>query len=109
MVTPTEKTVKEFQALFKKQYGVEYDDKEAYEATYNYLNFYDCLFRMFFGEHYKLGEDFEIDGIKYTMVRMSSEKRQHHLQNGYKEKMIKVDKKNIRILEKDDNQNIPSK
>jgi protein-tyrosine-phosphatase len=32
--------------LFKKEYGVEYSDKEAWEATHNLLGFFDLLLKM---------------------------------------------------------------
>lgn len=36
-------TVDRFKKMFKEQYGVEYSDKEAWEATHNLLGAFDLL------------------------------------------------------------------
>jgi protein-tyrosine-phosphatase len=46
MVHITPETVESFKQLFKKEYGVEYSDKEAWEATHNLLGFFDLLLKM---------------------------------------------------------------
>ncbi|MCL5012220.1 MAG: hypothetical protein M1320_02225 [Patescibacteria group bacterium] len=46
MVNINLETVAEFRKMFKEQYGVEYSDKEAWEATHNLLGFFDLLLEM---------------------------------------------------------------
>ncbi len=45
MVHITPDTVERFKKMFKKNYGVEYSDKEAWEATYNLLGAFDWLLK----------------------------------------------------------------
>lgn len=41
----TPESVESFKRLFKKEYGVEYSDKEAWEATHNLVGFFDLLLK----------------------------------------------------------------
>ena len=43
MVHITPETVENFKQMFKREYGVEYSDSEAWEATHNLLNTFDWL------------------------------------------------------------------
>ncbi len=45
MVTITSETVQKFKEMFKREYGVEYSDQEAWEATYNLLNTFEWLLK----------------------------------------------------------------
>ena len=45
MVHITPETVENFKEMFKKEYGVEYSDKEAWEATHNLLGAFDWLLK----------------------------------------------------------------
>lgn len=45
MVHITPDTVERFKKMFKREYGVEYSDKEAWEATHNLLGAFDWLLR----------------------------------------------------------------
>jgi len=45
MVHITPETVENFKQMFKKQYGVEYSDKEAWEATHNLLGAFEWLLK----------------------------------------------------------------
>lgn len=45
MVHITSDTVEKFKQMFKREYGVEYSDKEAWEATHNLLGFFDLLLK----------------------------------------------------------------
>ena len=45
MVYITPETVKNFKQMFKRKYGVEYSDCEAWEATHNLLNVFDWLLK----------------------------------------------------------------
>lgn len=46
MVHITPETVKSFKEFFKKEHGVEYSDKEAWEATNNLVGFFDLLLKV---------------------------------------------------------------
>ena len=46
MVHITPQTVESFKKMFKEQYGVEYSDQEAWEATNNLLGAFDLLLQM---------------------------------------------------------------
>ncbi|MDO8492195.1 MAG: hypothetical protein Q7S34_00950 [bacterium] len=46
MVHITPETVERFKQMFKREYGVEYSDKEAWEATNNLLGAFDLLLKM---------------------------------------------------------------
>lgn len=46
MVYIASETVEKFKKLFKKVYGVEYSDQEAWEATYNLLGAFDLLLKI---------------------------------------------------------------
>lgn len=46
MVQITSETVEKFKKIFKKEYGIDYSDKEAWEATHNLLGFFDWLLKM---------------------------------------------------------------
>ena len=43
MVHITSETVDRFKQMFKREYGVEYSDQEAWEATHNLLGVFDWL------------------------------------------------------------------
>lgn len=43
MVHITPETVEKFRKMFKKEYGVDYSDKEAWEATHNLLGAFEWL------------------------------------------------------------------
>ncbi len=43
MVHITPETVENFKQMFKKEYGVEYSDQEAWEATHNLLGAFEWL------------------------------------------------------------------
>jgi hypothetical protein len=45
MVHIAPETVQNFKQMFKKEYGVEYSDSEAWEATHNLLNVFDWLLK----------------------------------------------------------------
>lgn len=45
MVHITKETVERFKKLFNNQYGANYDDKEAYEATHNLLEVFEWLLK----------------------------------------------------------------
>ena len=45
MVHITPETVASFKKMFKEQYGVEYSDSEAWEATHNLLGAFDWLLK----------------------------------------------------------------
>ncbi|PJE75947.1 hypothetical protein COV04_02220 [Candidatus Uhrbacteria bacterium CG10_big_fil_rev_8_21_14_0_10_48_11] len=40
---PSKEAIEEFKKIYKKEYGKELDDKEAYESAYNLLNFFKLL------------------------------------------------------------------
>ena len=42
----SEETVKRFQEIFEKDYGKKLSKKEAFEAAYNLLGFFDLLLRV---------------------------------------------------------------
>ncbi|MFA7194074.1 MAG: hypothetical protein WC087_04125 [Candidatus Paceibacterota bacterium] len=46
MIHITPKTVTSFKKMFKDEYGVEYSDQEAYEATHNLLGAFELLLQM---------------------------------------------------------------
>ena len=45
MVHLTSETVERWKKIFKEQYGVEYSDAEAWEATHNLLGAFDWLLK----------------------------------------------------------------
>ena len=45
MVHIAPETVERFKKMFKREYGVEYTDKEAWEATHNLLGAFDWLLK----------------------------------------------------------------
>lgn len=45
MVHISPETVASFKKMFKEQYGVEYSDSEAWEATHNLLGAFDWLLK----------------------------------------------------------------
>ncbi len=45
MVHITPETVESFKQMFKKQYGVEYSDKEVWEATHNLIGAFEWLLK----------------------------------------------------------------
>ena len=45
MVHITPETVERFKKMFKREYGVEYSDNEAWEATHNLLGTFDWLLK----------------------------------------------------------------
>lgn len=45
MVHITKDTVDRFKEMFKEQYGVDYTDQEAWEATHNLLNAFEWLLK----------------------------------------------------------------
>ena len=45
MVHITPETVDKFKQMFKREYGVEYSDKEGWEATHNLLGAFDWLLK----------------------------------------------------------------
>lgn len=46
MVYISPETVANFKAMFKKEYGVEYSDEDAWEATHNLLSFFELLMKI---------------------------------------------------------------
>ena len=42
----SEETIKRFQKTFEKDYGKKLSKKEAFEATYNLLRFFDLLLKI---------------------------------------------------------------
>ena len=46
MVELSKKTVEKFREIFKKEYGVEYADQEAWEAAHNFVGFFDLLLKL---------------------------------------------------------------
>ncbi len=46
MVHINPETVQEFKQTIKEEYGVEYSDKEAWEAMHNLVGFFDLLLKM---------------------------------------------------------------
>jgi len=46
MILLTPETVARFKEMFKKEYGVEYSDDEAWEASHNLVGFFDLLLKM---------------------------------------------------------------
>ena len=42
----SEKATKKFKQIFKKEYGVDYTDEEAQEATYNLYGFFKLLYEI---------------------------------------------------------------
>lgn len=46
MVHITPETVEKFKKMFKKEYGVDYSDQEAWEATHNLIGAFDLLLQM---------------------------------------------------------------
>ena len=46
MVHITSETVERFKQMFKREYGVEYSDQEAWEATHNLVGAFDLLLQM---------------------------------------------------------------
>ncbi len=46
MVHITPKAVERCRKMFKEQYGVEYSDKEAWEATHNLIGLFDLLLKL---------------------------------------------------------------
>ena len=45
MVYITPETVKKFKQIFKEEYGVDYSDQEAWEATNNLLGVFEWLLK----------------------------------------------------------------
>lgn len=45
MVHITPETVSKFKKMFKEEYGADYSDAEAWEATHNLLGAFDCLLK----------------------------------------------------------------
>lgn len=45
MVNITPETVERFKKMFKREYGAEYTDEEAWEATNNLLGAFDWLLK----------------------------------------------------------------
>jgi hypothetical protein len=43
MTNITPETVENFKEMFKKEYGVDYTDQEAWEATHNLLGVFEWL------------------------------------------------------------------
>jgi hypothetical protein len=75
MVHITPETVESFKQMFKKQYGVEYSDKEAWEATHNLLGAFEWLLkedRKQHPENYQKNSEKQ-GGVKYViMIPVSS-------------------------------------
>ncbi len=46
MVHITPETVENFKQMFKREYGVEYSDQEAWEAAHNLIGFFDLLLKV---------------------------------------------------------------
>ena len=42
----SEKTIKKFQEIFERDYGRKLSKKEAFEAAYNLLGFFDLLLKI---------------------------------------------------------------
>ncbi|MCX6712693.1 MAG: hypothetical protein NTY66_00605 [Candidatus Vogelbacteria bacterium] len=51
MVQVNSETVEKFKKMFKKQYGVEYSDSEAWEATHNLIGAFDWLLKEDMKQH----------------------------------------------------------
>ena len=46
MVHISSETIEKFKKMFKKEYGVDYSDQEAWEATHNLVGAFDLLLQM---------------------------------------------------------------
>lgn len=46
MVRVSPESVEEFKRIVKEEYGVEYSDQEAWEASHNLVGFFDLLIKM---------------------------------------------------------------
>lgn len=46
MVHITPETAENFKRMFKREYGVEYSDQEAWEATHNLVGFFGLLLKV---------------------------------------------------------------
>lgn len=67
MVHITPETVASFKKMFKEQYGVEYSDSEAWEATHNLLGAFDWLLKQDMKQNphlYKKTNSDEQGGVK---------------------------------------------
>lgn len=67
MVHITSETVASFKKMFKEQYGAEYSDSEAWEATQNLLEAFDWLLRQDMKQNphlYKKTNSGEQGGVK---------------------------------------------
>ena len=42
----SEKSIQKFKKIFKEDYGVEYSDEEAREASENLVGFFDLLYKI---------------------------------------------------------------
>jgi len=51
MVHINPETVEKFKQMFKREYEVEYSDKEAWEATHNLLGAFDWLLKQDMKQH----------------------------------------------------------
>lgn len=67
MVHISPETVASFKKMFKEQYGVEYSDSEAWEATHNLLGAFDWLLKQDMKQNphlYKKTNSDEQGGVK---------------------------------------------
>lgn len=46
MVNLSRETVEDFRRIIKEEYGVEYNDADAWEAAHNLVGFFDLLMRL---------------------------------------------------------------
>lgn len=75
MVNITPKTVARFKKMFKEEYGADYSDADAWEATHNLLGAFEWLLREDRKQHpenYQKSSDKQ-GGVKYViMIPVSS-------------------------------------
>lgn len=67
MVYISAETVQKFKELFKKEYGVDYTDEEAYEASHNLIGVFDWLLKQDMKQNphlYKKTNSDEQGGVK---------------------------------------------
>ncbi len=46
MIQASKESIEDFKRIFKNEYGVEYSDAEAYEASYNLIGFFQLLLKV---------------------------------------------------------------
>mgnify|MGYP001292093670 CR=1 FL=1 len=64
MVHISPETVEKFKEMFKKEYGVDYSDQEAWEATHNLIGAFDLLLQMDRKQHPENYKKQKIENIR---------------------------------------------